>query len=76
MTTETFIHRFPKGITATAKVQIGADGRPVHIACLWNKDMTPKRIARILPEYQIWQADYMRTLAEKYRWGNVAVIHT
>ncbi len=68
--------RSPKGITATAKVQIGADGRPVHIACLWNKHMTPKRITRILPEYQIWQGHYMRTLAAKYGWGNVTVIRT
>ena len=55
-------------------MQIGADGRPVHFACLWNKRMTPKRIALILAEYRIWQADYMRTLAGKYGWGNVAVI--
>ena len=55
-------------------MQIGADGRPVHFACLWNTRMTPKRIALILAEYRIWQADYMRTLAAKYGWGNVTVI--
>lgn len=75
MSRRTFIHRFPDGLIASLTLT-AERGRLAEMRCAWSRELTPRVVKSLLPEYRRWRDESLSTFATEHGLRGVLVIET